>query len=216
VRVSSGQLEAPIDYFVTMRIEGGGGTAAGEIAKVSHRFQLLGADRKYVTDLWPDPDHSRPEASDMIARAAIAANFLVDIADRADKNLLAQELRRAPIEVHIDAVRIIGRVIFDIRGEAEHRRKFVPGRLVEIGVPNAGIDRAVPDPDIRQACRLVGPDRDVSGPIYRPAPWFQRSETIGIKSPMPHVVSVMKSERMIGIPAIVPLIVADKVVGFRP
>ena len=60
------------------------------------------------------------EAADVVAGAAVAADLFIDIADDANLNLLGQELRRAPIEVHVDAVLILRRLIGEIVGEAEH------------------------------------------------------------------------------------------------
>ena len=50
-----------------------------------------------------------------------------------DLELLGQELRRAPIEVHVDAILILRRLIGEIVGETEHAREFVPGLRIEIG-----------------------------------------------------------------------------------
>src|SRR5262249_12864043 len=67
--------------------------------------------------------------------------------------------------MHVDAVLILRRLVGEIVGEAEHAREFVPGLRIEIGVAAAGVDRPVPDADVRQARRVVGPDRDVSGDV---------------------------------------------------
>src|SRR5262249_11388522 len=109
--------------------------------------------------------HLRLKAADAIAGAAVAADLLVHIAHRSDLKLLGQELRRAPIKMHIDAVLISGRLVLEIIGEAQHARKFVPGLRIEVGVATTGVDRAVPDPEIRQAGRVVGPDRHVAGDV---------------------------------------------------
>src|SRR5262249_1849227 len=122
-------------------------------------------DRKNVADLRPDADHSRSKTPDTISRTAVTTDFLVDIADHTDQILLAQKLRRAPVEMHIDAVRIIGGGILEIGSKADHRREFMAGLLVEIGVAGAGIGRSMPDAKIRQTFGIVGADRNVSGPI---------------------------------------------------
>src|SRR5215468_10985049 len=59
---------------------------------------LHGAYREDESDLRPDGRHLRLEAADVISRAAVAADLLVDIADETDKGLLAQELRGGPVE----------------------------------------------------------------------------------------------------------------------
>ena len=51
--------------------------------------------------------------------------------------------------MHVDAVLILGRLVGEIVGEAEHARELMPGLRVELGVAAAGIDRAMPDADIR-------------------------------------------------------------------
>src|SRR5439155_361361 len=63
-----------------------------------------GADGNNEPDLRPDADHARLEASDAIAGAAVAADLIIDVAYEPDLKLLGQELRGAPIEMHIDAV----------------------------------------------------------------------------------------------------------------
>src|SRR5262249_9814401 len=103
-------------------------------------------------------DWKQPQS--WVATAAPAIGF-VDVADETDLKLLSQELRRPPIEMHVDAVLILGRLIGEIVGEAEHAREFVPGLRVEIGVATAGVDSAVPDADVRQSCRVVSPDRHI-------------------------------------------------------
>src|SRR5262245_3618193 len=65
--------------------------------------------------------------------------------------------------MHVDAVLILRRLVGEIVSEAEHAREFVPGLRIEIGVAAAGIDRAMPDADIREAGGVVGPDRYVAG-----------------------------------------------------
>jgi hypothetical protein len=76
----------------------------------------------------------------------VAADFPIEIADEADLQLFAQELRRAPVKVKIGAVPILRGRIHEIVGDAKHRGKFVAGFRVEIGIAYAGIDRPVSDP----------------------------------------------------------------------
>jgi len=52
--------------------------------------------------------------------------------------------------MHVDAVLILGGLVGEIVGEAQHARELVPSLRIEIGVADAGVDRAVPDADIRQ------------------------------------------------------------------
>src|SRR5258706_4228400 len=94
--------------------------AIGPVCRVELRIgfevhiALQIAERDDVTDLRPDADYLRLEATYPIAGAAVATELIVDIADYADLNLLGQELRRAPIEVHVDAVLVIGGLVREI------------------------------------------------------------------------------------------------------
>src|SRR4029453_393014 len=102
------------------------------------------------------------EAANTIAGAAVAADLLVDIAHEANHDLLRQELRCTPVEVHVDAVLILRRSVLEIVGEGEHTGEFMAGLGIEIGVAAAGVDRAVSDAYIRQARGLVSANRDVA------------------------------------------------------
>src|SRR5262249_45725525 len=125
----------------------------------------LVSDREEVADLRPDADHPRLEAADTIARAAVAADLLIEVAHEADLPLLAQELRHAPVEVHVDAILVLSGGVYEVVGESKDRRSFMSGRLVEIGIAAASVDRPMPDPYICKTGRLVGADRDVSGNV---------------------------------------------------
>src|SRR6266508_711236 len=122
-------------------------------------------DRKDEAELRADADHLRLEAADPIAGTAVATDLLVHVAHESDLKLLGQELRRAPIEMHVDAVLVLGRLIGEIVGEAEHAGEFMPGLRIEIGVAAAAIDCPMSDADIREARRIVGSDRDVPGDV---------------------------------------------------
>jgi hypothetical protein len=62
-------------------------------------------DREDVAELWANADDARLEAADPIAGAAVAADLLIDVAHEANLNLLGEEMRRAPVEVHVDDLR---------------------------------------------------------------------------------------------------------------
>src|SRR5215470_18800375 len=66
------------------------------------------SDRKKVSDLRTDADDARLEGTNLVARTAVTRNLIVNIADQSYEHLLGQELRRAPVEVKVDAVLIIG------------------------------------------------------------------------------------------------------------
>src|SRR2546421_9282843 len=67
--------------------------------------------------------------------------------------------------MHVDAVLILRRLIAEIVGKAKHAGELVPGLRIEIGVAAASVDRAMPDADVRQARRVIRPDRYVAGDI---------------------------------------------------
>ena len=73
-----------------------------------------------VTELWPNPNYPGLEATHPVARAAVASDLIVEIADHANLKLLRHELRPAPVEVHIYAVLILGIWIDGVVGKAEH------------------------------------------------------------------------------------------------
>ena len=52
------------------------------------------------------------------------------------------------IQMHVDAVLILGMLVFKVVGEAECRREFASGLLVEISIRAASIDRIVADTEI--------------------------------------------------------------------
>jgi hypothetical protein len=79
--------------------------------------------------------------------------------------MLVHELRRAEIEMGVDAVLIVGVGIFEIIGDAEHCRELASGLRVEIGVAGAAVDRRMPDSDIGEPVRIVGSDRDIARQI---------------------------------------------------
>src|SRR5262249_50665711 len=60
---------------------------------------------------------------------------------------------------------ILGRLVGEIVGETEHAGEFMPGLRIEIGVPAASVDRAVPDANVGETRRVVGTDRYVAGDV---------------------------------------------------
>jgi hypothetical protein len=88
----------------------------GKLAVVLQiEIALQVADRKDETELRPDTGHLRLEATDAVAGAAVAADLLVHVAHHPDLKLLGQELRRGPVEMHVDAVLILGRLVLEGR-----------------------------------------------------------------------------------------------------
>src|SRR5215831_9835095 len=86
---------------------------AFEIEVTLHR----GAHRNDESELRSRADYLRLEAADAVAGAAVASKLSVHVANDADLELLGQELRGAPIEVHIYAVLILRRLVGEIVSE---------------------------------------------------------------------------------------------------
>src|SRR5262245_16999354 len=118
-----------------------------------------------MTDLRSHADDPRFEAADSVATPAVARDLVVKVSDEAKLPFLGQELRDAPIKVHVDAVLIVGVRIFEVVSEAERGRELVPGLLIEIAVGTADVDRPVTDTKIGQTVWIVGPDRNVAGDV---------------------------------------------------
>ena len=64
-----------------------------------------------ITDLRPGTEHARFEIAQP-GPAAIAGELLVGVAHDANHQLLAQELRRAHVEMKVDAIAVVGVRIF--------------------------------------------------------------------------------------------------------
>ena len=69
---------------------------------------LLVAGRKQIADLRADTGDLRFEIAEDCAFAAVAGKLPEEIAGEADLELGGQELRRAPVDVAVDAVLIVG------------------------------------------------------------------------------------------------------------
>src|SRR5262249_26754405 len=78
------------------------------------------ADLEDVADLRSHANDPRFEAADPVATPAIAGDLIVEVSDESELPFLGQELRDAPIKVHVDAVLVVGVRILEIVGEAEH------------------------------------------------------------------------------------------------
>src|SRR5438132_8776243 len=68
----------------------------------------------------------------------------------------------APVEMHVDAIAVVGRVVGHVGCEAKHAGKFLASLRIEIGVAYTAIDRSVSDASIRQPRRIIRTDRHVS------------------------------------------------------
>ena len=126
---------------------------------------LFISDRKNVSNLRADADDAGVERADMVSAAAVAGELVIHIADCADEQLLGDKLRRAPIEVGIDAAGVSRRFVLEIPSESQDRREFVARLRIEIGVADSAVDGAVAETDICQIAGAVQADRNVAGQI---------------------------------------------------
>jgi hypothetical protein len=81
-------------------------------------IRLHCAERDYVPNLGPNTHDPRLETADPVASATVATDLIVNVANYPNLELLGQKLRRAPVEMHINATLILGRWIDKIVGEA--------------------------------------------------------------------------------------------------
>ena len=111
---------------------------------------IMFVDRRDVADLRPDTGHARLEATDLVARPAVARDLIEQISGHANLPLLGQELRRCPVEMKVDSTLVVGRRIDEIISEACYRRKFISGLRIEIRAAAAGIDGPMSKTEIGQ------------------------------------------------------------------
>src|SRR5262249_1540264 len=99
----------------------------------------------------------------------IGADLLIEVTDGADKELLRQELRRAPVQVPIKSVPIMGAGMDQIVSETGHCREFVTELRIGISVTAAAaVGSAVTNADIGEIGRIVVADRNVAGAVQHP------------------------------------------------
>src|SRR5437016_4882906 len=69
---------------------------------------LLASNRENVSQLRTDREHPRVERTEPIAGAAVTSNLVIGISNKANKELLGQELRCPPVQMEINAALILG------------------------------------------------------------------------------------------------------------
>src|SRR5579862_5861102 len=112
------------------------------------QISLHVSDREEISDLRADTDDSRPETAQDRTLAKIVGDLLIEIANQANEDLFREKLRRAPVEMEINAVLILSSLVLQIVGEAANSGEFMACGGIEIGVSAAGIDGAVSNPNI--------------------------------------------------------------------
>ncbi len=123
---------------------------------------MLLADRKDEADLRTDAEHPALELAEPRSGAVVAGELLEQIARHADLHVLAEELRRAPVDVKIDAVLVVGVRIDEVVRGAHDDREFVPRLGVEIGVAHAAIHCDKAEAEIGESAGIIGAARDVA------------------------------------------------------
>ena len=90
------------------------------------QITLVITDWEYVAELRANADDARQEGAHVVAAATVTRELIVDIAHRADEQLLCEKLRCTPIEVEVEAVLILGIGVDVIMGEAGVRQNSCP------------------------------------------------------------------------------------------
>jgi hypothetical protein len=80
--------------------------------------------------------------------AGVGGELPVDIPNDSDMPLLVRELGRAPVQMPVDPVLIVGAVVREVSGQAGYDGKFVARLRIEIRVSTASINGAVTDAEI--------------------------------------------------------------------
>jgi hypothetical protein len=113
-------------YFVIIRRDAALGVVRPAIVRefpIAFEIKVTlsrGADGNNESELRANADDLRLEATHAISGATVATDLFVDIADQPNLELLGQELRRAPITMHVDAALVLGLLIGHVVGEAKH------------------------------------------------------------------------------------------------
>src|SRR5262245_49394155 len=121
----------------------------------------LFADREDVANLRSYSSDTCLEAAEAVSGASVTGNLLKPVTRQAELELLGQELRCPPVDVHVDAVLILGVRILEIVGETKRDGEFVPRLLVEVGVGTADVHGVMPDAEVCNPLRVVVADRIV-------------------------------------------------------
>lgn len=103
---------------------------------IDHALDLV-RDRKEAVKLWADSGHARFKGTKRRAEAAVAGDLLEKVGDSADVELLRQEVRRARVEMEVEAVLVVGMRVLEIVGHPDDRRELKFVRGIEIGVADA-------------------------------------------------------------------------------
>src|SRR5215469_7095031 len=136
---------------------------------------------KEVAELRSDTAHPRLERTDLVTRSAVAAHLVVKVAGDAHEQILGQELRCARVQVSVHAVLMISFFVFEIVGESRYGREFASVRRIQVFETRPTIDGAVSNADASESGGGVGPDRNISSPVYMRlwTPQFHFNEASG-------------------------------------
>lgn len=118
------------------RVPAGRSVLGGEFAiSFQPEKRVVIADLEDVSQLRTYAEDARAESAKCRGLAEVVGELLVGVTDEADKELLRQETRDAPIEVEINAALILGVRILEIVGEATDAGKLGTRCRVQIGMP---------------------------------------------------------------------------------
>ena len=92
------------------------------------------SERNDDSQLWANTDNARLKGADMVARATVRGDLLVEVTNRSEENLFGDELRSAPVQMPIDAVLVVGAGVNEVVGETSDGRKFVAEFRIKVAV----------------------------------------------------------------------------------
>ena len=160
---------------------------------------VRGKDADTVLRALADAENTRAEAAENGRLAKLVGDLLIGVADEPDKNLLGEKLRRAPVQMPIDAALVIRGRVRKVIGQSRDDRKLVSGCRIEVGVSTTGIDRAMSKAEVGQTCRAIIANGNISGEVGHEIvdseiP-FQRRLRIKVAEPRCGIVDTAASHR---------------------
>src|SRR5882757_9583530 len=98
---------------------------------------LIAPNGENISDLRAHAEYARAETAENCRLTEIVGDLLVGVADEADKDLLRQELRHAPVEMEVDTALLLCVGILEIVGKAANAGEFRACSRIQIGVAGA-------------------------------------------------------------------------------
>lgn len=107
------------------------------------------------TNLRPHANDPGFKGAETISGVAIRRDLFIEITDRADLNLLGQELRGAPIQMPVNAALIVCAGVDKIIREPCYRGEFMTCHGIEIRIASSKIGGSMPDAEVGKAGGIV-------------------------------------------------------------